>query len=85
MTQVPLTQQVAAVVGATSDIGRAVALRLAAEGAHVCLLGRDPNALEDVAASVRGLTNKVFVQPIDLASRPRSGTLSRGWDVTSVR
>ncbi len=66
MSDVPFTQPVAAVVGATSDIGRAIALRLAAGDAHVCLLGRDPNALEAVAAPARSLTNKVVVQPIDL-------------------
>ena len=86
MTLVPLTQQVAAVVGATSDIGRAVALRLAAEGAHVCLLGRDSNALEDVAASARGLTNKVLVQPIDLAAEAsvRDAVAGLGRDVGAV-
>ena len=68
MTQVPLTQQVAVVVGATSDIGRAIALRLAADGAHLCLLARDARALEDLEATTRGLTNKVRVQPVDLTS-----------------
>ena len=86
MTQVPLTQQVAAVVGATSDIGRAIALRLAAEGAHVCLLGRDPSALEDIAIQVRGLTNKVVVQSIDLTCEAsiRDAAEGLGRDVGAV-
>lgn len=66
MSQVPLTQQVALVVGATSDIGRAIALRLAADGAHLCLLGRDAGALEELATAARGLTEKVFAYTADL-------------------
>ena len=66
MSQVPLTQQVALVVGATSDIGRAIAMRLAADGARLCLLARDTNALEDLATAARGLTEKVFAYTADL-------------------
>ena len=66
MKEIPFTPPVAAVVGATSDIGRAIALRLAAGDAHVCLLGRDANALEAIAAPARSLTNRVVIQPVDL-------------------
>src|SRR4249920_2693388 len=41
----------ALVTGATSGIGRAIALRLTAEGARVCLVGRDPERLREVAAA----------------------------------
>jgi NADP-dependent 3-hydroxy acid dehydrogenase YdfG len=64
--QVPLAEQVAVVSGATSDIGRAACLALAAAGSQVCLLGRDPNTLEEVAKNVRGLTDGVHVYPVDL-------------------
>jgi NADP-dependent 3-hydroxy acid dehydrogenase YdfG len=66
VTQVPLTQQVALIAGATSDIGRAIALRLATAGAQLCLLGRDTGALEDLATTAGALTNKVFAYPMDL-------------------
>jgi NADP-dependent 3-hydroxy acid dehydrogenase YdfG len=86
VTQVPLTQQVAVVVGATSDIGRRIALRLATDGAHLCLLGRDRSALEDLATTARGLTNKVVVQPMDLTDEAsvREAVAELGRDVGAV-
>ena len=62
----PLAQQSALVVGATSDIGRAIGLRLAMAGARLCLLGRDTSAMEDFAAKARSLTDTVLVYPVDL-------------------
>ncbi|MHB0979516.1 MAG: SDR family NAD(P)-dependent oxidoreductase [Thermoleophilia bacterium] len=47
------TNKVALVTGAGSGIGRAVALRLAEEGALLVLLGRRARSLEDVAAAIR--------------------------------
>lgn len=66
MTPLSLTGQVAVIAGATSDIGRAVCLALAAAGAHVCLLGRDTSTLQEVAKHARGLTDGVRVYPVDL-------------------
>jgi NAD(P)-dependent dehydrogenase (short-subunit alcohol dehydrogenase family) len=48
-----LEGQVCVVTGAGSGIGAATARRLAAAGAHVALLDRDPGAAEAVAAGIR--------------------------------
>jgi NADP-dependent 3-hydroxy acid dehydrogenase YdfG len=66
VTTAALTGHVAVVSGATSDVGRAVCIRLAEAGAQICLLGRDPNSLEDVANGARGLTDRVVAYPFDL-------------------
>lgn len=53
MTDLPLHRTVAVVTGATSGLGRAVAVRLAAAGADVALLGRSESGLAATAALVR--------------------------------
>ena len=51
-----LSGQTAVITGATSGVGRAIALRLASEGVRLCLVGRRKAALEEVAqrASAQG-------------------------------
>jgi short-subunit dehydrogenase len=46
----PFSGQVSVITGASSGIGKAIALGLAAKGAMVCLVGRSLPALENVAA-----------------------------------
>jgi NADP-dependent 3-hydroxy acid dehydrogenase YdfG len=57
---------VALVTGASSGIGEAIALGLAAEDATVCLVGRNRAALEAVAARARETTTTVHTWPLDL-------------------
>jgi len=57
----------AIVTGASSGLGRAVAVRLAAEGANVALLGRSESDLEAVAEEVTSHSVRALVMPVDLA------------------
>jgi NADP-dependent 3-hydroxy acid dehydrogenase YdfG len=64
---------VALVTGASSDIGRAIALRLASAGAQVMALGRDRRKLAEVAAADTGR-----IQPL-------VADLTLAADIASVR
>lgn len=59
----------AVVTGASSGIGRALALRLASEGARVALVARRQAELEAVAAEIEGLGREALVLPCDVADR----------------
>ena len=48
-----LHNRVAIVAGASQGLGRAAAFALAAEGAHIALCARNPEALERAAAAIR--------------------------------
>jgi 3-oxoacyl-[acyl-carrier protein] reductase len=50
---VSLAGKVAIVTGASRGIGRAIAVDLARQGAHVAIVGRDTVALEETAAAIR--------------------------------
>ena len=62
-----LANQVAVVTGAGRGIGRAVALKLAAEGADVACVSRTQENSEKVAAEVRALGRRAWPLALDVA------------------
>lgn len=62
-----LQDRVALVTGSTQGIGRAIARRLAADGAHVVVHGRDAGKAEAVAAQIRSDGGSAQVVLGDLA------------------
>lgn len=69
MTDQPqdLAGQVALVTGASSGIGEATAIALAARGADVCLVGRSAERLQETATAIARTTGSASVFPEDLA------------------
>lgn len=66
MTGTLLKDRIALITGASRGIGRATAKLLAAEGAHVLLLGRDQKTLEAVDDEITASGGKVTLIPLDL-------------------
>lgn len=71
----PLTGSVAVVTGASGVIGRAIAVRLAADGAEVVAVGRDAEKLEAVAQEIRTLGGRVRTESVDLTDHVSIGQL----------
>jgi NAD(P)-dependent dehydrogenase (short-subunit alcohol dehydrogenase family) len=67
MAEARLSGRVVLITGAGRGIGRAVALRFAAEGADLILVGRTQGALEDVDDRVRALGRHASLVVADLA------------------
>jgi 3-oxoacyl-[acyl-carrier protein] reductase len=63
-----LAGKVAVVTGATSEIGRATALRLAAEGASVAVTGNTPAKVDGVGADLRAAGARFHAAALDLSS-----------------
>ncbi len=68
-TQQRFTDRAAVITGAASGIGRAVALRLASEGAQVLAVDINAEGLADTADSAKELTGRIVTRVADLARR----------------
>jgi 3-oxoacyl-[acyl-carrier protein] reductase len=62
-----LANQIAVVTGAGRGIGRAIALKFAAEGADVACVSRTQENSEKVAAEIRALGRKAWAHAVDVA------------------
>ncbi|ABS65087.1 short-chain dehydrogenase/reductase SDR [Parvibaculum lavamentivorans DS-1] len=65
-----LQDRLAVITGASRGIGRAVALGMAAEGAHVILVARTVGGLEEVDNEIRKVGGKATLVPLDLTDMP---------------
>ena len=71
-----LAGKVALVTGASRGIGAAVAVRLAAEGAHLVLLARTTGGLEEVDDQIRAVGGGATLVPLDLRDLGRIDDLA---------
>src|SRR5437667_11959878 len=62
-----LANQIAVVTGAGRGIGRAIALKFAAEGADVACVSRTAENSEKVANEIRALGRKAWAHAVDVA------------------
>ncbi len=62
----PLKERLALVTGASRGIGRAVALELAKQGAHVVITARTVGGLEELDDEIRAAGGKATLLPLDL-------------------
>ena len=67
MTSAVFKDRIALITGASRGIGRATAKLLAADGAHVLLLGRHQKTLESVDDEITAAGGKGTLIPLDLA------------------
>ncbi len=65
-----LTDRVAVVIGATSGIGRTIALGFAGHGAHVVPTGRREDKVDEVCREVEQLGRRTLRQPSNVLDRP---------------
>lgn len=65
-----LADRIAVITGATRGIGRALALALAREGAHIVATGRTQGALEELDDAVSAAGSTATLVPLDMRDSP---------------
>jgi NAD(P)-dependent dehydrogenase (short-subunit alcohol dehydrogenase family) len=75
LTPPRLKDRIALITGASRGIGRAVAERFAREGAHVLLIARTREALEEVDDSIKARGGTATLIPLNLAHGPKIDAL----------
>jgi len=70
-TTTPLNGRATMVIGASGDIGRAIAVALAAGGAAVCVVGRDERRLADTVSAVEAHGRPTVALACDLTEDGR--------------
>ncbi|WP_150463159.1 SDR family NAD(P)-dependent oxidoreductase [Nesterenkonia ebinurensis] len=63
----PLANRRAVVTGASGAIGRAIAIRLAADGAHVIAIARDADKLQALVTEIKSLGGEAQWESLDLS------------------
>jgi NAD(P)-dependent dehydrogenase (short-subunit alcohol dehydrogenase family) len=66
----PISQQVVAVTGASSGVGRAIARAFGARGARVALIARGADGLNAAASEIRAAGGEALVLPADVSHAP---------------
>ena len=76
MTDLPLSDRIALVTGASRGIGAATAQSLAARGAHVILVARTVGGLEATEEAIHAAGGTATIAPLDLADGDSIGRLA---------
>jgi NAD(P)-dependent dehydrogenase (short-subunit alcohol dehydrogenase family) len=76
MNQTPFSGRLAVVTGASRGIGAATAEALAAKGAHVILVARSSNALEEIEQRIHEAGGSATIAPLDLTQGESIGKLA---------
>ncbi len=78
----PIKQQVVAVVGASSGIGRETALQFAKKGAKVAVSARSQSGLDSLVEEISGFGGEAIAIPADVADFEQVKAIARWLEVT---